>query len=78
MAAQYALGIGVVLGVAPAPQDERGLDNIAGIVGLAPTTERGPARHLNGPADLIAQIPQTVIVEPLDPLHQPGVLGAFG
>ena len=69
MAAQHALGIGVVLGVAPAPQDERGLDNIAGIVGLAPTTGRGSGRYLNGPADLIAQIPQAAIVEPLDPLH---------
>lgn len=41
MAAQHALGIGVVLGITTAPQDERGLNNIAGIVGLAPATERG-------------------------------------
>ena len=77
MAAQDALGIGIVLRVAPAAQDQSGFDNVAGVVGLAATAMICTG-HFDGPADLVAHLPQSVVEENPNPLYEASIPGEVG
>ena len=66
MAAHNALGVLEILAPAPAPQDQRSLDDIAGIVDLAAVGRRIGMRAFDDPAQWVAHGPQAIVVKSLD------------
>ena len=78
VAAHDALGVLEVLRKPAPAQDQRGLDDVAGVVDLPPVRNRVVPAGLDHPADLVADLPQAVVVERPDPRQQPRVVEQVG
>ena len=79
VAAEDPFGVLVVLAETPAPEDEGGLEDVAGVVHL-PLVGAGlvEARSLYRPADLVPQLPEPVVEERLHAGEQGAVPGQVG
>ena len=64
-----AFGVMVAPGMPPSPEDQRGLQDVARIIGLAVIGIRLSVR-LGRPPDFVAQLPEAVVVERSYAIHQ--------